>query len=343
MKRETALIAALVAVVVASALALLLIPGALGDPGDERDVPSGRLHVVEMPIEVGTVSKQTATLTVNAKLQHRGPSMENVSVVIRAIDEERGVVETKTRVDLGTVEEETEVPATATLTVDRQGAYRFEVIAYTDGKRVPGGDGSRVIEGIGSLEPTYEQSSIEFQRFENSEESLPSIGYSIADTGDGTVTLALSTRLINGGTQQAGDLTLVLLARQADSNVIADRTTVQVGQIQPGQTRPTEAELTVPDDYNYYLVGLLKRDDVIVDTTRSAANLDPNKTTVVVNETTQEDSFDAGDFDSSDDEEPPERETRTESGGGSGPGFGIGIALIALLAVATLAAKRNRH
>jgi len=350
MKRETALIGALAAVVVVGALVLVLVPGALGDPGAEepqREEP-GRLDITEVPIRIQSVSKQTATLTIDATVEHRGSATENASVLFRAIDSDRGVVETERRIDLGTIDGDREVSAVSNLTVERQGAYRFEVIVFADGKRLSHASGSRKIDGIGSLQPTYKASSIEFHRFDRDDESLPTIGYSIADTGDGMVSLALSTHLTNGGTERAGNLTLVLLARQADSNVVADRTTVSVGQIRPGRTISTDAELTVPDDYNYYLVGLLKRDDVIVDTTRSAANLDPETNISVTNETTAtEDAFDASDFDSSDGEnqnEPsPRPETTTEAGGGSGPGFGVGIALVALLGIATLAARRNRH
>jgi PGF-CTERM protein len=345
MKRETALLGALGAVVVASALVLVLVPGAVGDPGQETPTREGRLQVVEMPIEIGSVSKQTATLTATVTLQHRGPPMENVSVLVRAVDEDRDVVATATRVDLGTIGEQREVRAVANLTVERQGAYRFEAITYADGRRVPGGDGGRLVEGIGSLDPTYTRSPIEFYRADHRDGGLPTIGYSIASADEDAITLALSTRLTNGGTAPGGDLSLVLAARQADSNVIADRTTVHVGQIRPGRTVPTEATLTVPDEYNYHLVGVLKRDGVVVDTARSAANLDPEKTVVVVNETTvEDDEFSAADFAPSNEASTPQPKPTTEVGdGGSGPGFGAGVALVALLAVATLAVGRNRH
>jgi len=347
MKRETALIGALAAVVLASALVMVLVPGAVGDPGDEGpgSEGAGALRIVDVPIRVETVSQQTATLSVDAKLEHRGAEIENVSVLFRAVDSDRGVIEAERRVDLGTIDRDRETTATTALTVERQGDYTFEVIVYADGRRLPYASGEREIQGIGSLPPTYAESPIEFHRFDRRAESLPTISYSIAETDDGTVTLDVSTYLTNGGTETAGDLTLVLLARQADSNVVADRTTVSIDQVRPGRTIAAEATLAVPDDYNYYLVGLLQRDDVIVDTTRSAANLDPEGTVVVVNETTEDVDFEAGDFDSSGEESTarPGPETGTEADGGSGPGFGVGVALAALLSLGALAARRHRH
>jgi len=344
MKRETALIGALVAVVLASALVLVLVPGAVDDPSDQTGPErAGHLRIVDVPIRVDTVSRQTATLTVDASLEHRGAETENVSVLFRAVDSDRGVVEAERRVDLGTIEGARETSATTNLTVERQGAYRIEVIVYADGRRLPHASGSREIEGIGSLQPTYAESPIEFHRFDRREESLPTISYSIAEAGGGSVTLDLSTYLTNGGTQPAGDLTLVLLARQADSNVVADRTTVSIGQVRPGRTISADATLSVPDDYNYFLVGLLLRDDVIVDTTRSAANLDPEKTVAEVDETTAESDFDAGDFESSNGDSPEGPERTPEATGDGGPGFGVGVALVALLTIGALAARRHRH
>jgi PGF-CTERM protein len=214
------------------------------------------------------------------------------------------------------------------------------VISYAGEERLH--SGGKVIEGIGSLPPTYAESAIEFHRFERRGGPLPTISYSVANVSDDDVTLSLGTFLTNGGTEPAGDLTLILLARQADSNVVADRATVHVGQVRPGRTISAEADLTVPEDYNYYLVGLLKRDGVIVDTAQSAANLDPSRTIADPNETTEEVPFNAGDFEESDGESNVGPETTTETGGGSGPGFGVGVALVALLALAALAAGRNR-
>lgn len=120
-RRETAPIGALVAVVVVGALVLVLVLGALGDTGAEgspREKP-GHLDVTEVPIGIHSVSEQTATLTIDAKVEHGGSATENVSVLIRAID------------------------------------------------------------GIGSLQPTDEESSIEFHRFGRGDERPPTIGCSI--------------------------------------------------------------------------------------------------------------------------------------------------------------------
>jgi PGF-CTERM protein len=132
------------------------------------------------------------------------------------------------------------------------------------------------------------------------------------------------------------------MARQVESNVIADRATVSVDQIDPGRTVTPTAVLEVPTDYNYYLDGILLKDDVIVGTATAGAMLDPNRP-VPKNETREEVEFEAGDFDSSTPE--PERDAdgaRPTTVGASGPGFGVAAALAALLALAAAFSRRNQ-
>lgn len=49
------------------------------------------------------MSGQTATLTVDTHVSHRGEPAENVSVLLRATDLETGLVATTRTVDVGTV------------------------------------------------------------------------------------------------------------------------------------------------------------------------------------------------------------------------------------------------
>jgi PGF-CTERM protein len=72
----------------------------------------------------------------------------------------------------------------------------------------------------------------------------------------------------------------------------------------------------------------LWRDGVVLESTRAAANLDPQET-ISVNETRREVEFEAGDFETGDGSggRPPRE---TEAGAQDQPGFGVGVALVAL-------------
>jgi PGF-CTERM protein len=96
-------------------------------------------------------------------------------------------------------------------------------------------------------------------------------------------------------------------------------------------------QVTVPDDSNYYLDATLWRDGVILESTRAAANLDPEET-ISVNETRREIEFEAGDFETGG-SGAPDREMETETGVENQPGLGVGVALVALVG-SLLAARR---
>jgi len=156
------------------------------------------------------------------------------------------------------------------------------------------------------------------------------------------VRLNVSAALTNRGDASSAPLTLVLIARQADSNIVADRATVRIAGIRPGRTATPGTTLAVPDDYNYYLDAVLWNDGVIVGTARSAAQLDPTER-VPENTTTRESGFEAGDFvdSSGGDDDRAERAMETPEAGDDGPGFGLGTALVALLAGLLFIARRH--
>jgi hypothetical protein len=147
----------------------------------------------------------------------------------------------------------------------------------------------------------------------------------------------VTASLVNGGDDPVGDLRVTVVLRQAESNLVAARRTVDVGQIRPGRTAGPSVALSVPDGYNYYVDATLTRDDVVIDTARGAANLDPQRT-ISVDETTEDVDLDVGEFTPEDGgERPRPRPTGTAGAGASAPGFGAPAALAGLLALVAVA------
>lgn len=344
MRRERALAVAAVAVVLCSTAVVAAVPGALSPPPDEddRDRPPGRLEVEELTISPTTVSGSTATLSVTAYLRHRGNPAENVTVRFRAVDTDTDFVATSRTVDVGAVAGGREAAVTADLAIERAGDYDIEAVVYRNGTRLT--TGSRTVYELGSLTPEYARTPIQFHRFDRRAGDLPTVSYSVARVEGGTATLNVSAYLTNAGDAPAGDLTLTLLARQADSNVVADRTTVSIGRLREGRTTTPSARLSVPDDYNYYLVALLQKDGVIVDVAQSGALLNPNGSAVddgaAGNDS--EDGFRAGDFEEETEAPTDRREERTTAAGSGGqPGFGPAAAVAALAALLVVALRRR--
>jgi PGF-CTERM protein len=336
MRRETALAAGAAGVVVLSVVVAVSIPGALADPSTDRPIRPGPVDIAEMDIAAGDVTGESVTLTVETRLSHRGPPARNVSLRLQAVDSESGLVATTREVAVGDIADEREVAVRTNLSVEREGGYRVRAVVYRDGQRVD--SGARELAGLEALTPPYARSSVRFA----DAEALPPVSFSVVSTGGNRTTLALQAALTNGGDDTPQDLRVTMTLRQADSNIVAGRTSVPVGSIRPGRTETVETRLAVPSGYNYYVDAVLWRDDVVIDSARGAANLDPTET-ISVNETRRDVELRVSDFSRGDGEDrPAPAATGTPAAGGSAPGFGVVVALVAVVAAALLARRKSQ-
>ena len=335
MRRELTLAALALLLSLALLGSLFAIPGAFSQP--EEDIRPSRLDLRETTIDARSVGGETVTLAVDSRLEHRGGTAGNVTVESRAIDADTGLVATSTRQSLGNVSGDREIQVLTNLTVERQGGYRIETIVYADQQRRT--FGRTTVRNVDALVPEYARSSVSFQEFENADVPLGAINYRIESVENNRTTMNVSVFLTNTGDEPAGDLQLRLRARQAESNVVADESTIRVGQIRPGRTTTVSTELTVPDGYNYWLDGILQSDGVIIGTESAPANLDPTEV-LEENVTRRDTGFQSGDF-----EEQrtglPQATDEPRYTSSSGPGF-TAVAALAVALVATLVlARRN--
>lgn len=334
MNRESLFVASAAVVFVATVLAAALVPASLAQPAE--DVRQSRLSIVDTTLTAGEVGGETATLGVTTYLRHAGGPAENVSVVYRAVDADTGLVATTVRRDVGEVTTDGEIAVTANLSVERQGGYRIDTLLYQGDRRIE--SGRTAVNGVGTLQPGYARSPVRFHRFESL--GLPAVQYSIAEVRDNRTTLSVSTLLTNQGDTAAGGLSVVVTARQADSNIVADRAEVSVGNVEPGRTISPSTELSVPDGYNYYLDAVLYKDGVIVGASQSVANLDPTET-ISANQTRRSVGLSVEDFERSDtgDRRGPGNTGSPVEGGE--PGFGLPAVLAAVAMLATLLLTRR--
>jgi PGF-CTERM protein len=317
------------------------VPDAIDPPEDapgERERP-GHVSLIEMTIGPGAVGGENATLRVRPHVQQRGGPAENVTVLLRAIDHDTGFVAATQRLSYGDLDDDVTRIREGVLTVAREGGYDVESIVYVNGTRVE--RGTRAVRGVDTLTPNYRDTPLRFQSFDA---DIPVIEYRIESVTENRSTLSVSTYLTNTGDRPAGDLELVLTARQNGSNVVADRTTVQADSIGSGKTATPTGELVVPDDYNYYLDAVLWRDGTVLATARSTANLAPGTGLQVDEDASRGEGFEADEFEAQEaggDGQGTERpDEGTESGSGGQPGFGVGVALAALVAATLIARTR---
>ncbi|WP_142858339.1 DUF7490 domain-containing protein [Salinigranum halophilum] len=328
MPRDRTLAAGAVGLVTVALLVAAVVPGVLADPTDDGPTRPGPVRIAETSIAPGTVSGQTTVLHVQTRLDHRGNPTPNVTVRFRATDADSGFVAATETVDVGTLDGDGETLVETNLTVEREGGYRIEATVFRDGERI--GSGGKTVSGLQALTPEYARTSVGFTE----SAALPPVSFSVASVSQNRTTLDLASTLTNRGDEPSEDLRVTVVLRQADSNIVAARSEAPVGTIRPGRTETVETQVTVPSEYNYYIDAVLWKDGVVVDTARSAANLDPTER-ISVNETEREVELRVEDFSGSDDERPRPEATEAATST-SAPGFGVGVAVVALLSLALL-------
>jgi len=334
MRPETLLAAGAALVVVAGAVVVLAVPGAVAGPDEEP----GFARLTDATVAAAEVGPDDASLTVTAVLQHRGGRSENLSVRARMTHLASGLHATTERADVPAVEGEREVEVPLNVTVPREGGYRVELFLFDDGERR--GTLSREIRGVGELQPSSARSSVRFHRFDRAagNDTLPSVQTAVEAAGDDEVTLNVSAYLTNEGGEERGDLSVQFVVRQADSGLVAERTRVPLGTVPAQHTVVPSATVTVPDGYNYYVDAILWKGGVIVDSARGVANLAPAGS-LQVDRDEEEGGLQVSDFERDDDAAgeptPGPQGTRAQS-----PGFGAGVALLALLGAALFARRQ---
>ncbi len=340
MNRTNALLVAALGVALFAVVAALLVPGALADRAGQPD--PARLEYRESNIQAGTVTGESVTLQVESRIGHRAGPANNVTLVHRAIDQSSGMMEAIARNELGELDGDREFSPLTNVTVPRRGTYEIRTTIYVDGE--VHASGRQTVDGVGTLVPAYARTDVQFRALAGFSTDIPPIVYFIDDSDGNSATLDVTPFLTNTGDTAEDGLELVVQARQVDSNIVADRTTVPVEAIGPGQTSQPSVQLSVPDDYNYYLDAMLRRDGVVVGATSVKASLDPSEP-VPENETQRDIGLETGDFERDQPREPQAAETerdREYTSGQDGPGFGVAGALAALLAAGILYARRSR-
>ncbi|GGN18868.1 DUF7490 domain-containing protein [Halarchaeum nitratireducens] len=327
MNVERALLGAAAAIAALAVVAALAVPGAVAPP--EPDRPPAYVEYAEMTVSPSSVAGDTVTLDVTNYLTHEGSPARNVTVRTRAVDTDTGFVATSARASLGTLTGDGEREATLSLTVEREGGYRLETAVYENGSRVAAGH--RTVRGVGALVPDYARSPVRFHAFESG--AIPSVRVGVAEAGAERTALDVGAYVTNAG-GESEPVRVEYVARQVESNLVADRATVEVASVAAGQTVTPNATLDVPAGYNYYVDAILWKDGVLIETTTAAANLDPTRT-ISVNETREDVGLDVSDFEGG----STGASTTTPTMSGGSPGFGAPVALAALGGAALLARR----
>ncbi|MCZ7391867.1 MAG: PGF-CTERM sorting domain-containing protein, partial [Candidatus Methanoperedens sp.] len=128
--------------------------------------------------------------------------------------------------------------------------------------------GSVSIRGLNALTPESKRSGV----------VLSNIDFTVSNVSAGRVSIKSDIYLENKGQDASENLKMIVKAREAASNLLADKTGTDTGVIASEATAVKSVQLVVPDGYNYMVVVELWRGDTMINSWEKPVLLAPTKT-----------------------------------------------------------------
>lgn len=230
------------------------------------------LNIREVDVKPFEITSSFVNINITAYINHRGGKTNNASMIIRAIDSSTGLLNSQASTPFETDPENVEKTMTVfqNLKIEKTGNYNLKILLFDNGSILD--SGSVKIEGINILTPESKKSGI----------TMSNIDFNIGNVSSGKVIVKPDIYLENTGSESSNNLKLIVKARQAESNILADKTNAETGSIGSEKTSIKEVQLTVPDGYNYMVIVELWKDDTMINSWEKPLLLAPTK--IVPNE-----------------------------------------------------------
>lgn len=229
--------------------------------------PPSQLYIREVDVKPTEVTSSYVRMNVTAYINYMG-NITNAFMLIRAINKDTGLLETRSMVRIPDEEESTQktMEVSHSIKVRRTKGYELKLLIFENGSILDSGSVS--IYGLDALTPESKLSWV----------VLSNIDFSVSNVSLGKVVINADIYLENRASNASENLKMVVKAREASSNLIADKTISETGIIQSEATVIKSVKLVVPEDYNYMVVVELWRGDVMINTWEKPVLLSPTKT-----------------------------------------------------------------
>lgn len=224
-----------------------------------RDVDVRPLEVTSAQVEVN----------VTAYLNHAGGKITNASMVIRATSSDTGLLGTSVSAlipEADPTDLEKTITVSRKLKVDRNGDYDLKLLIFNNGSILD--SGSVNIRGLNALTPGSKKSGL----------VMNNIDFTVTNVSKGMVAIKSDIYLENKGPDTSENAKLIIKAREASSNLLTDKTSIDTGIIASEATAIKSVSLVVPDEYNYMFVVELWKGEVLINTWEKPVLLAPSKT-----------------------------------------------------------------
>jgi hypothetical protein len=214
------------------------------------------------------VTSSIIEMNVTAYINHAGSKTQNATMLIRAISSETKLLHTQVFTPIPQTESEIEktLSISTNLNVERNGGYELNILLFDNGSIQD--SGTINIQGLNAMIPESKRSGV----------TLNTIDFTIGNVSASNILIKSDIYLENKGPDVSDNLKLIVKAREATSNLIADKTNAQTGAIINETTAVKTVQLNVPDGYNYMVVVELWRGETLINTWEKPVLLAPTKT-----------------------------------------------------------------
>jgi hypothetical protein len=248
--------------------AVVLIKSDVLQKPPEPGVPPSNLNIRDVDVKPVVVTSSQIEVNVTAYINHKGAKTQNATMLIRAISSDTRLLETQVSAPIPEIESDLEktLAVSTNLNLERNGGYDLTILLFDNGSIMDSGSVS--ISGLNALTPMSKQSGV----------ILSNIDFMVSNVSSGKVSITSDIYLENRGPQASENLKVIVKAREATSNLLADKTGTETGVIANETTAVKSVVLTVPDGYNYMVVVELWRGDTLINSWEKPVLLAPTKT-----------------------------------------------------------------
>lgn len=231
-------------------------------------IPPSSVSIREVDVKPVEVTSARIEVNVTAYINHNGGKTRNASMLIRAINSDTRLLETQVSAPIPETDSDIEktLPVSTNLNVERNGGYELNILLFDNGSIRDSGTVN--IRGLNALTPESKRSGV----------TLNNIDFTVGGVSAGKVSIKSDIYLENKGPDVSENLKMTVKAREATSNLIADKTNAETGAIVNETTVVRSVQLVVPDEYNYMVVVELWRGDTMINTWEKPVLLAPTKT-----------------------------------------------------------------
>ncbi len=247
--------------------AIVLIKSDVLQKPPETIVPSN-LNIRDVDVKPVVVTSSQIEVNVTAYINHAGAKTRNATMLIRAISSDTKLLQTQVSAPIPEIDSELEktLAISTNLNLERNGGYDLNILLFDNGSIMDSGSVS--ISGLNALTPMSKRSGV----------ILNNIDFTVSNVSTGKVSIKSDIYLENRGPQASENLKMTVKAREATSNLLADKTGTETGVIANETTAVKSVVLAVPEGYNYMVVVELWKGDTLINSWEKPVLLAPTKT-----------------------------------------------------------------